>query len=65
MKFLSKKQVRDTVLYSFAHIARLEEAGRFPKRVPLGPGRVGWVEEEIQEWCRARIADRDKPNGSP
>jgi prophage regulatory protein len=59
MKFLSKKHVRDKVLYSFAHIARLEAAGKFPKRVQLGPGRVGWVEEEIEQWCRARIALRD------
>lgn len=60
MKFLSKKQVREKVLYSFAHIARLEAAKLFPKRVQLGPGRVGWVEEEIEEWIRARIAERDK-----
>lgn len=60
MKFLSKKQVREKVLYSFAHIARLEAAGLFPKRVQLGPGRVGWVEEEIEEWMRERIAKRDK-----
>ena len=65
MKFLSKKQVREKVLYSFAHIARLEVAGLFPKRVPLGPGRVGWVEEEIEEWMRGRIADRDKHTVSP
>ncbi len=65
MKFLSKKQVRDRVLYSFAHIARLEAAGAFPKRVPLGPSRVGWVETEIEDWCRARVADRDKRSDSP
>ena len=58
MKFLSKKQVREKVLYCPAHIARLEAAGKFPKRVQLGPGRVGWVEEEIEEWMRVRIAER-------
>ncbi len=65
MKFLSRKQVREEVLYSFAHIARLEAAGSFPKRVELGPGRVGWVGEEIEDWCRARIADRDNRSRSP
>jgi prophage regulatory protein len=65
MKFLSKKQVRDKVLYSFAHIARLEAAGSFPKRVQLGPSRVGWIEEEIEHWCHARIAERDKRTSSP
>jgi prophage regulatory protein len=59
MKFLSKKEVRAKVLYSFAHIARLEASGLFPKRVQLGPGRVGWVEEEIDNWMRGRIARRD------
>lgn len=58
MKFLSKKQVREKVLYSFAQIARLESAGAFPKRVQLGPSRVGWLEEEIEEWMRERIAKR-------
>lgn len=59
MKLLSKKQVRETVLYSPAHIARLEAEGRFPKRVKLGSGRVGWVDEEVQDWLLARIAERD------
>ncbi len=47
MKLLSKRQVRELVLYSFAHIDRLEKAGKFPKRVTLGPNRVGWIEQEI------------------
>lgn len=59
MKLLSKKQVRETVLYSPAHIARLEAEGKFPKRVRIGSGRVGWVDEEVQDWLHARIAERD------
>lgn len=64
MKLLSKKQVREKVLYSLAHIARLEAAGLFPKRVPLGPGRVGYVDEEIENWIKNRIAERDQRTGS-
>ena len=64
MKLLSKKQVREKVLYSFAHIARLEAAGLFPKRVPLGPGRVGYVEEEVENWIIKRIAERDARSSS-
>jgi prophage regulatory protein len=60
MKFLSKKEVRALVLYCPAHIARLEAVAKFPKRVQLGPGRVGWVEQEVLDWMRARIAERDK-----
>ena len=65
MRLLSKKQVREKVLYSPAHIARLEAAGKFPKRIRLGQGRVGWLELEIDEWLRARIAERDNPTTSP
>lgn len=59
MKLLSKKAVREKVCYSPQHIARLEKAGKFPKRVNLGLNRVAWVEEEINEWIEARIAERD------
>jgi len=61
MRLLSKKAVRETVLYSPQHIARLEAAGQFPKRVRLGPGRVGWIEEEVQAWLRERVSRRDTP----
>lgn len=60
MKLLSKKQVREMVLYSPAHIARLEANGKFPKRVALGSGRVGWVDQEVEDWILARIAERDR-----
>ncbi|MDP2228244.1 MAG: AlpA family transcriptional regulator [Moraxellaceae bacterium] len=33
--------------------------GRFPKPVALGDRAVGWVEEEVQDWIRARVAARD------
>jgi prophage regulatory protein len=61
MRFLSKKQLRVIVLYSPQHIDRLEREGKFPKRVQLGPNRVGWIEEEVYDWIQQRIAERDKP----
>lgn len=60
MKMLSKRQVKDLVLYSPQHIARLEAAGQFPKRVQLGANRVGWVEEEVLDWLQQRIEARDQ-----
>ena len=36
-------------------------AGKFPKPVPLGPGSVGWLEDEVEAWIVARIAERDRP----
>ena len=52
MRILSKRQVKEMVLYTPQHLARLEKAGLFPKRVQLGPSRVGWVEEEVLDWMR-------------
>ncbi len=59
MKMLSKCQVKELVLYSPQHIFRLEKAGLLPKRVPLGPNRVRWVESEVLDWLHERLAMRD------
>ena len=59
IRILSKKDLRQMVLYSPAQIDRLEKAGRFPKRVRLGPCRVGWVEEEVLAWLDARLRARE------
>lgn len=64
MRLLSKRQVKEMVLYSPQHIARLEAAGSFPKRVRLGQGRVGWVEQEVLDWLKQRLAERDNPTSS-
>ena len=58
MKLLSKKQVKEIVLYSFAHLDRLEAQGLFPRRVRLGQQRVGWVEQEVLDWLQAKIDKR-------
>lgn len=33
---------------------RDEKAGKFPRRVRIGPNAVGWFEDEIQEWLESR-----------
>ncbi|SMY08069.1 helix-turn-helix transcriptional regulator [Flavimaricola marinus] len=58
MRILSKKQVKELVLYSPQHIARMEKAGTFPKRIQLGPNRVGWVEDEVLDWLQPRLESR-------
>ena len=59
-KLVSKKELKATygVPYSFAHIARLEAAGLFPKRIKLGACRVAWVADEVDAWIDERIANR-------
>src|SRR4051794_38273727 len=64
MRLLSKRQLKELVLYCPQHVQRLEDAKRFPKRVRLGNGprsRVGWIECEFMEWLQKRIDARDKP----
>ncbi|MEP3945813.1 AlpA family phage regulatory protein [Ascidiaceihabitans sp.] len=59
MRILSKKALKELVLYSPQHVARLEKAGLFPKRVQLGLNRVGWVEREVLDWLEQRLTDRE------
>ncbi len=58
-RIVSAKERRQFVPYSDMHIWRLEQAGRFPKRIRLGENRVGWSLRELQEWIEARKAERD------
>ena len=58
MRVLSKRQLKELVLYSPQHIARLEKTGQFPMRIQLGPNRVGWVEEEVLNWLQKRLDAR-------
>ncbi|MFV0410739.1 MAG: helix-turn-helix transcriptional regulator [Paracoccus sp. (in: a-proteobacteria)] len=61
MRILSKRELKELVLYSPQHIARLEKAGTFPKRIQLGPNRVGWLEAEVLDWLHERLTARDNP----
>lgn len=36
----------------------------FPKRVRLGQNRVGWVEDEVDEWIKDHIQERDSSERS-
>ena len=61
-RLISKKDLKQFVVYSPQHIARMEKAGQFPKRVRLGPhrsSRVGWLESEIAAWQKVRLEKRD------
>ena len=62
LRLLSKKQLKELVLYSHQHIQRLENDGLFPKRVRLGNyrgSRVGWIESEVRAWLQERIERRN------
>lgn len=56
MRYVSRQQLREDfgIGFSRAHLARLEKAGNFPRRVKLSANRVVWIESEILAWCAAR-----------
>ena len=58
LKILTRKQVMAVVPYSHTQLWRLERAGNFPRRIKLGPNRVGWVESEINDWIERKLAER-------
>jgi prophage regulatory protein len=68
LKLLSFNELRPKkgIPYTRQHLARLENAGRFPKRVKFpGGNRVGWIEEEIDAMQAAMAAARDPLPPSP
>ena len=38
-------------------------AGEFPRPIPLGARAVGWLEEEVDAWVTARVAERERRQG--
>jgi predicted DNA-binding transcriptional regulator AlpA len=52
------------VLLSRRQIDRIEKVGKFPKRVQISDARVGWVEEEIIDHVKAKIAARSTAMGT-
>ena len=59
-QLIDKKELVKLVKYSSQHIARLEKAGQFPKRIKLGQNRVAWLLSEVEAWIEERIAIRDQ-----
>ena len=56
-RWLSYKELKSLkgISYSRIHLKRLEDAGKFPKRIECG-ARVYWCEHEVDEW-KQRQAD--------
>jgi prophage regulatory protein len=61
MRYIGFPDLKDLygIPYSWAHLARLEAAGEFPRRVRLSAKRVVWVRAEIEAWCEAREKARE------
>jgi len=53
---LRKNETARRTGLSVRHLERLESAGRFPRRVRLAANSSGWIEAEVADWLRDRIA---------
>jgi len=54
-RLVSKKELKSAIPISLGHIARLEAAGKFPKRIKMGDhrgSRVAWYADEVDAWLR-------------
>jgi prophage regulatory protein len=56
---MSALKAEKGIAYSRPHLYRMIAAGSFPKPVHLSPNRIGFVEAELDEWLRSKIAERD------
>ncbi|MEW6490550.1 MAG: AlpA family phage regulatory protein [Thermodesulfobacteriota bacterium] len=50
----NRHPISEVTGYSVQSIHRLERQGRFPQRLQLGPGRVGWLESDVKAWLESR-----------
>jgi prophage regulatory protein len=61
MRFLYLPDLRERgIKYSRQHIDRLIKAGKFPAPVKPGAGGLNaWIDDEVDAYQKACIADRD------
>jgi prophage regulatory protein len=59
-RFIREQECQHVTGLSRTQRWRLEREGRFPRRVPLSDRTSGWIEDEVLEWSRARIRERDQ-----
>jgi prophage regulatory protein len=56
--------VLDRICMSKTQMYRLINAGEFPRPLPIGRHRVGFLESEINAWIEARLRLRDEGVGA-
>lgn len=61
-KILRKKDVRQITGLADTTLWRMEKLGKFPSRLRLGGGAVGWLEDEVEGWIEQKAAEREPAN---
>ena len=49
-RFMREKDVLEATSLSRTTLWRVIKQGKFPRAVPISPGRVGWRESSIASW---------------
>lgn len=63
-RLLPTAVVLDRVCMSKTQLYRLINAGEFPKPVPIGRHRVGFLDNEIADWIASRVRLREDGTGA-
>jgi prophage regulatory protein len=53
-RVITRRELRRLVPYTPQHILRLERQGKFPQRIKLVEGRVGWLLPEVLALCEQK-----------
>ena len=58
MRLLTLREVCAVTSLSRTSVYRLQAEGIIPHSIQISPGRVAWLEDEIQEYIESRVAER-------
>jgi prophage regulatory protein len=54
LRLIGRREVLSRVPISYTKIWELMQTGRFPRSRRVSPGKVGWLEHEIDAWIASR-----------
>ena len=57
-QIIDAAELRELIPFSGSFFWRLENRGKFPKRIKLGDRRVGWDRAEVMAWLEAKKSER-------
>jgi len=64
LRVLPTNVVLDRICISKTQMYRLINSGEFPKPIPIGLQRVGFIEDEVNAWIEQRMRMRDEGVGA-
>jgi len=56
LRVLREPEVLEATGLKHTRLWELEQAGKFPKRIKISDRACGWLEHEVQEFIRSRVA---------